>query len=96
MHTVDLYDVQLREDKVAERVSACELFRLSEKQMPTTEKRRSTVAEDAGQPRYCRAITSRLGNILACLLWRRCGVDAEIGVVCRGRFQNRVLTLEPP
>ena len=38
-----------------------ELLRLAEKAMPTLEKRRSTVAEVAGQPKYCRAITSRLG-----------------------------------
>ena len=33
-------------------VDAVELLRLSEKAMPTDEKRRSTVAEVAGQPRY--------------------------------------------
>ena len=30
------------------------VLRLSEKAMPTIEKRRSTVADDAGQPKYCR------------------------------------------
>ena len=33
--------------------------------MQTWEKRRSTVAEVAGHPRYWRAITLRLGNFLA-------------------------------
>ena len=37
-------------------------FRFLENAMPAWEKRRSTEADDAGQPRYCRAITSRLGN----------------------------------
>ena len=46
-------------------VSAPELLRLSEKAIPTCENRRSTVAEVAGQPKYCRAITERLGNFLA-------------------------------
>ena len=46
-------------------VSASELLRRSENAMPTCEKRRSTVAELAGQPRYCRAITDKLGNFLA-------------------------------
>ena len=35
------------------------------KEMPTWEKRRSTVAEVAGHPRYWRAITLRLGNFFA-------------------------------
>ena len=43
-------------------VDAVELMRLSEKAMPTMEKRRSTVADDAGQPKYCRAIRARLGK----------------------------------
>ena len=46
---------------MSSRVAASELLRLAEKAMPTLEKRRSTVAEVAGQPKYCRAITSRLG-----------------------------------
>jgi len=37
----------------------------TEKEMPTWEKRRSTVAEVAGHPRYWRAITLRLGNFFA-------------------------------
>ena len=49
----------------SDRVSAWELLRLSEKQMPTVEKRRSTDAEVAGQPRYCRAMTLKFGNFLA-------------------------------
>ena len=40
-------------------------LRRSEKAMPTCEKSRSTVAELAGQPRYWRAITERLGNFAA-------------------------------
>ena len=44
-------------------VDAVELMRLSEKAMPTMEKRRSTVADDAGQPKYCRAIRARLGKL---------------------------------
>ena len=43
-------------------VDAVERMRLSEKVMPTMEKRRSTVADDAGQPKYCRAIRARLGK----------------------------------
>ena len=38
---------------------------LLEKAMPTCEKRRSTVAELDGQPRYWRAMTERLGNLEA-------------------------------
>ena len=44
------------------RVSADALFRLAEKAMPTCEKSRSTDADDAGQPKYCRAITATLGK----------------------------------
>ena len=40
------------------RVPALELLRLAENAIPTLEKRRSTEADEAGQPRYCRAITS--------------------------------------
>ena len=47
-------------------VSASEFLRSFEKAKPTLEKRRSTVAEVAGQPRYCRAITSRFGNCWRC------------------------------
>ena len=36
-------------------VSALDLLRWSEKARPTAEKSRSTVADVAGQPRYCRA-----------------------------------------
>ena len=43
-------------------VSASERLRFAEKAMHTLEKSRSTDAEVAGQPRYWRAITSRLGN----------------------------------
>ena len=43
-------------------VDALERLRFSEKAMPTIEKRRSTVADEAGQPRYCRAIRARLGK----------------------------------
>ena len=39
--------------RMSSRVAASELFRKAEKAMPTLEKRRSTVAEVAGQPRYC-------------------------------------------
>ena len=40
---------------MSEIVAAVALLRRSEKAMPTCEKRRSTVAELAGQPRYWRA-----------------------------------------
>ena len=43
-------------------VSALELLRRSEKARPTAEKSRSTVADVAGQPRYCHAICARLGK----------------------------------
>ena len=36
--------------------------------MPTAKKRRSTLADDAGTPRYCRAITSSLGNFALLLM----------------------------
>ena len=36
-------------------VAASDRLRLAEKAMPTLEKSRSTVADVAGQPRYCRA-----------------------------------------
>ena len=42
-------------------VSALARFRRSANAKPTTEKRRSTVAEVAGTPRYCRAMRARLG-----------------------------------
>ena len=45
-------------------VDAVELLRLSEKAMPTTENKRSTVADDAGQPKYCLAIRARFGKRL--------------------------------
>ena len=44
-------------------VSEPPLLRFFENAIPTWEKRRSTEADDAGQPRYCRAITARLGNL---------------------------------
>ena len=59
------YGTFSRVKRMSERVSELALWRLTEKAMPTCEKRRSTVAELAGQPRYCRAITERLGNFLA-------------------------------
>jgi len=37
-------------------------LRKSEKAMPTTENSRSTVADEAGQPRYCRAMRARFGK----------------------------------
>ena len=46
---------------MSEIVAAEADLRRSEKAMPTCEKSRSTVAELAGQPRYWRAITERLG-----------------------------------
>ena len=46
------------------KVSAFALLRFFENAMPTVEKRRSTDADDAGHPRYCRAITSKLGKRL--------------------------------
>ena len=45
-------------------VSALWDFRRSANAKPTTEKRRSTVAEVAGTPRYCRAMRARLGSSL--------------------------------
>ena len=45
-------------------VSALWDFRRSANAKPTTEKRRSTVAEVAGTPRYCRAMRARLGKSL--------------------------------
>ena len=59
------YGTFSRVKRMSERVSELALWRLTEKAMQTCEKRRSTVAELAGQPRYCRAITERLGNFLA-------------------------------
>ena len=44
--------------------SALARFRRSANAKPTTEKRRSTVAEVAGTPKYCRAVRARLGNFL--------------------------------
>ena len=41
------------------RVSALPLLRFAENAMPTCENSRSTAADDAGQPRYCRAIYTR-------------------------------------
>jgi len=43
-------------------VSEWALLRLAEKATPTAEKRRSTDADVAGQPKYCLAMTARLGN----------------------------------
>ena len=48
-------------------VSDPPFLRFAENTIPTAEKRRSTEAEDAGQPRYWRAITSKLGNLTRCL-----------------------------
>ncbi len=45
-------------------VSALWDFRRSANAEPTTEKRRSTVAEVAGTPRYCRAMRAKLGKFL--------------------------------
>ena len=43
-------------------VDASALLRFAENAIPTWEKRRSTEAEDAGHPKYCRAITATFGN----------------------------------
>ena len=40
-----------------------ERFRLAAYATPTFEKRRSTAADDAGHPKYCRAITSKFGTL---------------------------------
>ena len=40
-------------------------LRLSEKAMPTCEKRRSTAADDAGQPKYWRAMTATFGKVFS-------------------------------
>ena len=54
-------DVELGEDDVGDRCRRGTLAPIGE----GCEKRRSTVAELAGQPRYWRAITERLRNFLA-------------------------------
>ena len=51
---------------MASSVDAFAVLRLSEKAMPTTENSRSTVADEAGQPRYCLAIRARFGKRLQC------------------------------
>ena len=51
---------------MASSVDAIVVLRLSEKAMPTTENSRSTVADEAGQPRYCLAIRARFGKRLQC------------------------------
>ena len=56
--------IELSEDEVVASVSALARFRRSANAKPTTEKRRSTVAEVAGTPRYCRAMRARLGKSL--------------------------------
>jgi hypothetical protein len=40
-------------------------LRLSEKAMPTCEKRRSTAADDGGQPKYWRAMTATFGKVFS-------------------------------
>ena len=56
LNRANLGQIDLREQEVLARVAASERLRLSENAMPTLEKRRSTLAEIAGQPRYCRAM----------------------------------------
>ena len=51
---------------MASSVDAFAVLRLSEKAMPTTENSRSTVADEAGQPRDCLAIRARFGKRLQC------------------------------
>ena len=48
-------------------VDALELLRRSEKAIPTCENKRSTVAEVAGQPKYCRAMTDTQVGKLLCI-----------------------------
>ena len=59
-----LRQVELGEGNGLERVDAFALLRLSEKAMPATENSRLTVADGAGQPRYCRAMRARFGKRL--------------------------------
>ena len=62
-HMHALYGMLACVNMMLSSVAASERLRLGEKAMPTLEKSRSTAAEDAGQPRYWRAITSRLGKV---------------------------------
>ena len=48
------------------RVSALPRLRFAENAIPTRENSRSTAADVAGHPRYCRAITATFGNSLEC------------------------------
>ena len=59
-----LRQVELGEGNGLERGRLCTLALVREGKMPTTENSRSTVADEAGQPRYCRAMRARFGKRL--------------------------------
>ena len=61
-----LYGKLMRENIMSSSVAALADLLFAANAIPTWKNSRSTAAEDAGQPRYCRAITATLGNSLAC------------------------------
>ena len=61
-------DILPREENVGERAGLARLALLGEREADRLEKRRSTVADVAGQLRYCRAMAARLGKMSSYLV----------------------------
>ena len=51
---------------MSSKVVASRSLRFAANAIPTCENSRSTAAEDAGQPKYCRTITAKFGNFFEC------------------------------
>ena len=75
-------------------VSASPLFRFAENAMPTFENKRSTAADDAGQPRYCRAMTATFGYFEACTVHQSIAACPVLFWIC-GSSLRRVDRLRP-
>ena len=67
---------------MASRVSALPLLRFAENAMPTCENSRSTAADDAGQPRYCRAMTAKFGNAFLCSIHQSSMSCSDLYLIC--------------
>ena len=63
--SLHIYGKLQRVNIMSSSVADSARLRLAENAIPTCENSRSTAADDAGHPRYCRAITATFGNSLA-------------------------------
>ena len=72
-------------------VPACPLLRFADHAIPTWENSRSTAADDAGQPKYCRAITVTFGYSSACSRHHCNGSVGLFGIFAHGITETWVM-----